>query len=236
MPMPTSGATTANHHIVTVIVAAGSGSRFGGDLPKQFTDLCGRPVLMHTVEAFRRAIPGGRIIVVLSPRNTGLWASLCQRHNFTSPQVVSGGDTRWQSVRNALAEVTSTAKVILVHDGARPLVDAPLIQRVAHMAGHGGVAVVPVVPVTDSLRRTDTNQAVDRSLFCAVQTPQGFDALTLLEAYNAPFRAEFTDDASVVESAGYHVTTVCGSPENIKITYPADILWAEAVLAARNKK
>lgn len=219
-------------YITTVIVAAGSARRFGAPLPKQFCDLGGRPVLMHTVDAIRRAIPDGDIVLVLSADGLELWRDLCQRHGYSSPRCVTGGDTRWQSVRNALASIPDNG-IILVHDGARPLVDGDTVDRVVAAARRCGAAI-PAVPVTDSLRRTDTDAPVDRSLFRAVQTPQAFDAGLLKDAYRRPFDPLFTDDASVVQSAGHPVTMTDGNRDNIKITYPTDLLLAQALLVARN--
>lgn len=221
-------------HITTVIVAAGSGSRFGGDMPKQFRALAGRPLLMHTVDAFRAALPDSDIVLVLSADATDLWYSLCRAAGFVSPRVVTGGDSRWRSVKNALESIEST-DIVLVHDGARPLVDAATIHAVIKGVRESGTAV-PVVPVTDSLRRADTDQAVDRSPFRAVQTPQGFDYALLNEAYSRPYRPEFTDDASVVESIGHRIAMTEGSPCNIKVTYPMDIAVAEAIMAVSDKE
>ena len=217
-----------SQRIVTVVVAAGSGSRFGGDMPKQFRLLAGRPLLMHTVQAFERALPGQEIVLVLSPDTRDLWLSLCDSYGCRSPRIVAGGKTRWESVKNAVSTVTD-ADIILVHDGARPLVDADTIHRVVDTAAAHG-ACVPVVPVTDSLRRADTGLAVDRTPFRAVQTPQGFDAGLLRRAYAAPYQDWFTDDASVVEHAGHPIAMTDGSPANIKVTYPQDIRFAESLL------
>lgn len=205
-----------------VIVAAGSGSRFGSDLPKQFhvVPSTGRRVIDMTIDAFRSALPDARIVVVVSE---GMEGYVDAR---TDIEIVRGGRTRFHSVANAIDAIDiADGDTVLVHDGARPMVDAATIGRVVDALGRCK-AVVPVVAVTDSLRcigEDGQTRAVDRSLFRAVQTPQGFDALTLKHAYDHGYRPEFTDDASVIEAAGMAVSTVDGSPANIKITNRADL-------------
>lgn len=219
-------------HIAVIIVAAGSGSRYGAALPKQFCLLEGRPVLMHTIDGLRRALPQARFVLVLSAAMTDYWQQLCDADGFASPPVVAGGATRWESVRNALPTVADS-DIVLVHDGARPVVDAAMVARVVDGAVCAGAAI-PVVTVTDSLRcRTpDGTRAVDRSRFVAVQTPQGFDTSVLEAAYAQPFSPAFTDDASVVEAYGHDVTTVDGDVHNIKITNPGDIDVARIYMAS----
>lgn len=227
--------------ILNIIVAAGSGSRFGGNLPKQFCLLGERPVLMHTVDALRSATPEAAEILVLSREMIGLWEELCGIHEFESPEVVTGGATRWESVRNALEAVVpelSPETIVAIHDGARPLVPCEVV-RSAIRAIAGGCAdgAVPAVAVTDSLRYTPEtvydSHAVDRKGYYAVQTPQVFRLSTLVRAYSAPWREQFTDDASVVEADGGSIVLTEGSPVNIKITHPLDIVLAEA-LSGRN--
>ena len=221
--------------ILVIIVAAGSGSRFGGDLPKQFQPLGGRPLLMHTVESFRSALGSARIVVVLSAGMRETWENLCREYKFISPAIVDGGSTRWQSVKNAIDASGSEADMILVHDGARPLVSGDVIHRVADAVADGMSAVVPGVAVTDSLRlvTSEGSTSVSRTPYRAVQTPQGFDGKLLREAYRLPFREDFTDDASVVESAGAYVHIVDGDTTNIKITHPLDIAIAELIMLRR---
>ncbi len=222
--------------IYHIIVAAGSGSRFGAELPKQFCDMAGRPVLMETIARFRRYGQGGHLILVLSADMLPLWDSLCRKHGFMSPPVIFGGATRWESVRNAIAAVPPRARVITVHDGARPLVGAGVIRNVLSAVSSGCCqGALPAVAVTDSVRciATDgSSRAVDRSRLRAVQTPQAFDAALLRRAYTMPYQSSFTDDASVMEAAGFgDIALVEGSPVNIKITHPADIKVAELYLS-----
>ena len=220
-----------NKDIAVIVVAAGSGSRFGGAVAKQFCLLGDRPLLMHSIDAFRNALPGCRVVVALAPEMRGVWDDLCREYGYVSPAVTEGGATRAESVRNALAAVPDDTHIIMVHDAARPLVSRAVISGVLAAAAEHGAAV-PVVPVTDSLRRADTGMAVDRAPFRAVQTPQAFLADVLRRAYAAPLSPSFTAAASVVEAAGHPVTMVDGSPENIKITWPRDIAVAAALMNA----
>ena len=221
---------------IAIIVAGGSGTRFGAELPKQFLELGGKPILMRTIESFWENRDGSfDVIVTLPADQMALWQQLCERYAFTQPhRVVAGGQTRWHSVKNALDSIGDVTDVdlIAVHDGVRPLVTAALIRRVLEAAHRDGAAI-PVVPLNDSVRQVDgdVSHALDRSSLRAVQTPQAFDARLLLEAYRQPFDPTFTDDASVVERAGHSVTLVEGDPRNLKITRPMDLALAEYLLS-----
>lgn len=222
--------------IHVVIVAAGSGTRFGGDIPKQYQLLDGRPVVIRTIEAFRRVLPDSRIRLVISESMEPLWNELAAEAGFESPRTVYGGATRFESVKNALEDIREAGvedgDIILVHDGARPLVTPAMVERIVEETRRSG-AVVPVVPVTDSLRQVaadGSSRQVERSVIRAVQTPQGFDARLLLAAYDGGYRPEFTDDASVVEAYGKPVALVDGDLRNIKITNRGDLEIAEVLL------
>ncbi len=220
--------------IFHIIVAAGKGNRFGADKPKQFCLMAGRPVLMETIDRMRQYGLGGEIILVLSHEMTAYWADLCKEYGFESPRVAEGGDTRWQSVKNALELIDGTAKIVTVHDGARPLVTKRIIESVISAVARGHSGALPAVAVTDSMRQRSANSfvAVDRSSLRAVQTPQAFRADILRQAYSQPYRDEFTDDASVVESMGINdIELTEGDQRNIKITHPADIRIAEIYLS-----
>lgn len=221
-------------HIYNIIVAAGSGSRFGAALPKQYCLMNGRPVLMHTIENMRRALPQSQIVLVLNRDFVDYWTELCVKYSFISPKIVVGGDTRWQSVKNAIDEIPADAQVITVHDGARPIVSPAMVERLIS-ALDDAVGAIPVVSVTDSLRQIveSGSTPVDRSLYKAVQTPQAFHADKLIEAYSLPFDATFTDDASVLAALGYDVALVEGDTYNIKITNPLDIEIAQLYLRQR---
>lgn len=217
-------------NISVIIVAAGHGIRAGSELPKQFVAVGGRPLLMHTVEAFDKKCD--RIIVVLPSAYIAQWEQLCQDHDFRTPHTLcEGGDERFTSVRNGIEKLSPDTKIILVHDGVRPFVSSELIDRVIEATKEIG-AVVPSTPVTDTLRRIGGG-SVSRSEVMAVQTPQGFDADILRRAYNQPFNKSFTDDASVVEAAGYAVEMTEGEVENMKITTPYDLKIANILLTIK---
>lgn len=224
-------------NITNIIVAAGRGSRFGADRPKQFCMLESRPVLMHTIERLRDALPDSDIIVVINRDMESLWKELCAEYQFISPTIVYGGDSRWQSVKNALSTIANADdRIVTVHDGARPIISSEMIHRIIRGVEDAD-GVIPVVPVTDSLRHVNTDgssEAIDRSDFRAVQTPQAFRADRLIDAYSMPYSSSFTDDASVMEAAGYcNIRLVDGDTRNIKITNPADLEIASILLHQR---
>lgn len=221
-------------HIYNIIVAAGSGSRFGAALPKQYCLMNSRPVLMYTIENMRVALPDSHIVLVLNKDFVDYWAELCEQYSFESPCVVVGGDSRWQSVKNAIDTIPDDAEVITVHDGARPIVDRMMVERLI-AALNDAPGAIPVVSVTDSLRQLNEQGSVpvDRALYKAVQTPQAFHADKLVEAYSLPFVPTFTDDASVMAAMGYEVALVEGDTYNIKITNPLDIEIAQLYLRQR---
>ena len=216
---------------VAIIVAGGSGTRFGAEVPKQFLELGGRPILMRTIEAFGENRDGSfDVIVTLPLGQMALWQQLCREYGFEVPhRVVAGGETRWHAL-DSIGDITDV-DVIAVHDGVRPLAGPDLINRVVEAARCDGAAI-PVVMLNDSVRRVDGNasHALDRSTLRAVQTPQAFDARLLVDAYSLPFETTFTDDASVVERYGHGVTLVEGDPMNLKITRPLDLALAEYLL------
>ena len=222
--------STSKHTIL--IVAGGRGTRMGGPQPKQFLELAGRPVLMHTLEAFDRWDASARLIVVLPEDQIDTWKRLCEAHVFGRiHRVVAGGETRFHSVRNGLGAVASDG-LIAVHDGVRPLV-APSVIAACFAAAADGGAAVPVVPVVESVREVDADggsRPVDRTRLRVVQTPQVFRADVLRAAYRLPYDPRFTDDASVVEASGVAVRLVPGNRENIKLTTPMDLLLAEQLM------
>lgn len=224
-----------------IIVAAGSGLRFGAPLPKQFCNLNGRPVVMTTIDALRSSLPDARMTLVINADTDELWRKLCKEHNFKSPEIVHGGSTRWESVRNAI-EKSGKTEIILVHDAVRPLVSDKIIsQLLAGLCSDNSVdGAIPAVPVTDSLRiikEGGKSTSIDRNHIRAVQTPQAFKGDKLRKAYRYPYRPDFTDDASVMESAGFNkIVLTEGSPDNIKITNPGDIAIAEILMKERSGK
>lgn len=218
-----------------IMVAGGSGSRMQSNLPKQFIELAGKPVLMHTLEQFYHYNPALEMVVVLPENQLSFWEELCKLHEFRLPhRIVSGGATRFQSVKNGLAAVTGNG-VVAVHDGVRPFVSTQIIAEAFATAREKGSAVVSV-PLKDSIRQVSGNasKALDREDFRLIQTPQCFQATLLQKAYALPEETTFTDDASVVEKLGENINLVPGSYENIKITTPEDLLWAQAFLKKQN--
>ncbi len=215
-----------------MIVAGGKGVRMGGELPKQFLPIGGKPVLMRTLEAFHAYSSEIKIILVLPEGQLDYWSLLCGEYRFTIPhRVVTGGPTRFQSVKNGLQWVKAPG-LAGVHDGVRPFVSPEVIGRCYSLAEEKR-AVIPVTDVVETLRRVgaDGSLTVDRSAYKLVQTPQVFDAALLLEAYSQPYQPRFTDDASVVEAMGVPVFLTEGNRENIKITTPFDLKIAEAILS-----
>jgi 2-C-methyl-D-erythritol 4-phosphate cytidylyltransferase len=223
-----------------VIVAGGKGLRMGTDLPKQFIPIAGKPVLMHTIEAFHKWDSEAEIIVVLPKEHQAYWKMLCEEIKGGAKHTVAdGGETRFHSVRNGLSTIKNilanrggSDKVIVgIHDGVRPFVSSDVIERCFEKADEFGAAI-PVIPVVDSLRIKENGEtkAVNRADYVAVQTPQVFEWKILLSSYDQPYSDRFTDDASVVESTGRKIATVSGNPENIKLTTPIDLLVAEKTI------
>ena len=218
-----------------IIVAGGSGKRMGGELPKQFLLVSGKPILMHTVESFARVGEDFKFILVLPEAHFSTWNALVEQYNFTIPvTLVSGGAERFFSVKNALDYVPEGA-LVAVHDGVRPFASVQTINEAFDVAAEKGAAV-PVIDEVDSLRRVlnGASQAVNRSEYKRVQTPQVFQSTILKNAYNQEFSCVFTDDASVVESIGHSITLTTGNVENIKITTPHELLLAEALINGYN--
>lgn len=217
-----------------IIVAGGKGERMGIDVPKQFLELKGKPILMHTIDKFRSTYQDIEIILALPENQIAFWEDLCCKYEFPfSPKrVVKGGKTRFHSVANALEKVSEKG-VVAIHDGVRPLVSENTIQNCFNTAEEKGNAI-PVVDIVDSLRyvskQDGTNKAVTRSCYKSVQTPQCFSSQLILDAYKQDFNTSFTDDASVVEAMGKTINLVDGNDENIKITTQKDIVLAEAIL------
>ena len=214
-----------------IIVAGGKGLRMGGDVPKQFLPVGGVPVLMHTLRRFRDFSPTLRIILVLPREQQDYWHELCRQHQFDIDyQLADGGPTRFHSVQNGLALIPDSAEgMVGVHDGVRPFVSLDVIRRCYDEARQQR-AVIPVMPVVETLRHIPTQRNVLRSDYCLVQTPQTFDIQLLKAANRQPYSTSFTDDASVVETYGVAVGMVEGNRENIKITTPFDMLLAEHIV------
>ena len=214
-----------------IIVAGGKGLRMGGDLPKQFLPVGGKPVLMHTLEVFRKYDAAIQLILVLPREQQDFWKQLCREHDFAvEHRVADGGETRFHSVKNGLALVQAPG-LVGVHDGVRPFVSVEVIRRCYDLAEQHK-AVIPVVDVVETLRHLTEvgSETVSRNDYKLVQTPQVFDVELLKQAYEQEFTPFFTDDASVVEAMGVPVHLAAGNRENIKITTPFDLKVGSALL------
>ncbi|MCG6190915.1 2-C-methyl-D-erythritol 4-phosphate cytidylyltransferase [Maribellus maritimus] len=221
---------------VALIVAGGSGKRMNSNVPKQFEILQGKPVLIHTFQAFLTYNPNMNFVLVLPKIQFSHWETLCQKHNFNlKHELAAGGETRFHSVQNGL-KLISDDSIVFIHDGVRPLVSSVTIENCYQTALQQGNAL-PVIPVAESVRKVenDQNMAVNRSKYFLVQTPQTFQAEKIKTAYKESKTINFTDDSSVLESAGEKIHLVEGNRENIKITYPQDLIIANALLKIRNQ-
>jgi 2-C-methyl-D-erythritol 4-phosphate cytidylyltransferase len=222
-----------------IIMAAGSGTRMGAQMPKQFIELEGKAILQRTIEAFLEASPGISVVTVLPQDHMDYWKRYCLERSFTCPQVlVKGGITRFHSVRNALEKVPEGA-LVAVHDGVRPLVTPGLVADMFAKA-EDLEALIPVIPCVDTMKVlerkgeqlvTVRDKSVDRSVLFGAQTPQIFHSEVLKNAYELPYDTAFTDDASVVDKYGKNLSYLIGERFNIKITTQDDIVLANAILS-----
>lgn len=202
-------------------------------IPKQFLELHGKPVLMHSIEIFAKAIPEINIILVLPLPYRKEWETLCKKHNFIIPfQLTEGGETRFHSVKNGLALVPENA-VVGIHDAARPLVNIQTIINAFETAEQKGNAS-PAIQINESIRevKNNNNKAIDRSTIFIIQTPQCFQSNLIKKAFSQEYRHSFTDDASVLEAMGEKINLIEGNRENIKITTPLDLIIAEAIMGS----
>lgn len=220
-----------------VIVAAGSGSRMGGDLPKQFLLLNERPVLYYTLQTFLNSYNDMQVILVLPVDYTDMGQEIIDAwFDKERIRITAGGDTRFQSVKNGLQMVEGDA-IIFVHDGVRCLLTEELIHKCYKSAVETGTAI-PVVPSKDSVRflRDSGSDAVDRDKVMLVQTPQTFHSKIIIPAFQIDYKEKFTDEATVAEAFGIKVTLVEGEESNIKITRPIDLVVAANILEERNNQ
>lgn len=232
-----------NAGVFVAIVAAGAGTRFGAAMPKQFLPLRGKPVLMHTIEAFKSALPDCKIFLMLSADGKTIWNDLCEKHNFISPEVVEGGRTRSETVALALKAISKAGalphSVIMIHDGARPLVSKGLLHALYRAVAIDGHRIaVPALTPTDSLEQLADGilRPVNRNDYICVQTPQTFLANTVFSAFDKASTdpsadLDSTDDVTVVARyEGDNIHAVPGDRNNIKITHPSDIYIAEVLI------
>lgn len=224
-----------------VIVAGGVGARAGGDIPKQFQNVAGKPMLWRSIKTFREEDEETEIIVVMHPDYIDFWNDFIMSlpgEEVITHTVTAGGSSRLESVKNGLQLIAAEECLVAVHDAARPMVTQKMIADGWETAAKCG-ACVPVVPVADSLRHLEGKQlffeetkscSVVRSEFVAVQTPQVFRGELLKMAYNQPLNEQMTDDASVVEALGHFIALFDGDPRNIKVTNPIDFIIANELL------
>lgn len=220
-----------NTKTYAIIVAGGTGTRMQSVVPKQFLLLNGEPVLMHTIRAFASTESNPEIIVVMHPEYHEYWQKLCSEHHFNiAHQLISGGETRFHSVKNGLA-LTDDNSLIAVQDAVRPLTPPAIIDKAYQQAAEQGNAIV-AVKSRDSIRRLRNGRSENllRDEIWLVQTPQTFQSGLLKKAYEQPFHNGFTDDASVVEQSGFNILLVEGDHRNMKITFPEDIAIAELLV------
>jgi 2-C-methyl-D-erythritol 4-phosphate cytidylyltransferase len=219
-----------------IIVAGGSGSRMGSEIPKQFLVLDNLPILMHTILAFRSYSENVKIILVLPKDTFKAWDDLCEKYHCNFPFVlVEGGSSRFLSVKNGLAYVKNHDSLVAIHDGVRPLVTKDIIQTSYDLAELKGCAIA-ATPPKESIRMQyeNSSKALDRSKIWMIQTPQTFRTNLIKEAFDSfDDSKEFTDDASVAEKYGLEIHLFEGSYTNIKITTPEDLIFARAIISAK---
>jgi 2-C-methyl-D-erythritol 4-phosphate cytidylyltransferase len=216
-----------------LIVAGGSGSRMNSDIPKQFIQIHGKPIIIHTIEAFIHSGEAFEIIVSINSNYLEEWESM--RKNFLPDHLIitaCGGPTRFHSVKNGLACISDDNSIVAIHDAVRPLVNSEVIRQAVKTAISYGNAI-PVVPINDSVRKKEGifSEVVDRNTLVAVQTPQCFQTSLIKDAYNQNYDERFLDDAVVLEKTGKTIRLIEGNPENIKITRPIDLLIAKSLLS-----
>ena len=223
---------------IAIIVAAGSGSRMGTGLPKQFLPIAGKPIVLYTLESFIKAYNDLHIILVLPLEQIQYGQKLIDQTPYKEKvKIIAGGDSRFASVAKGIDCINSEA-IVFVHDGVRCLIKPELIQQCYQEALLSGSAI-PACPATDSMRIVEKSgqqtrsRSIDREKIRLIQTPQTFKATLLKKAFNQPFKDSFTDEASVLESIGESITLINGDMENIKITRPIDLIIAEAIIARR---
>lgn len=219
-----------------IVVAGGSGTRMQSKTPKQFMLLAGTPILVHTLEAFKKYSDQIRIILVLPEDAMPTWNEISDTYQVDFLEAVAvGGKTRFHSVKNGLAKITERNSLVAIHDGVRPLVRTEIISASFRLAEIHGCAIAST-RLKESLRMVDKDQtkSMDRARYRSIQTPQTFNTDLIIDAYEkADEGMDFTDDASVAEYCGHKISLFDGSYENIKITTREDILFAEALVEGK---
>jgi len=215
-----------------IIVAGGIGSRMESETPKQFLLLNGKPVLFYAIDTFLKTFDDCKIILVLPEEHIATGQEIIDAFfDYNKIKIVVGGRTRFHSVQNGLKLVTDEDSIVFVHDAVRPMITSTLVMKCYASAVELGTAI-PTIPLKDSIRQLteDGNDAVDRTSFVLVQTPQVFHSKILLPAFNIDYKDKFTDEATVVEAFGLTVALVEGEEQNIKITKPTDLIVLEAMM------
>jgi 2-C-methyl-D-erythritol 4-phosphate cytidylyltransferase len=214
-----------------LIAAGGNGSRMGSDTPKQFIEVAGKPILLHTINKFLQAVPDIDIVLVLPEKDSPYWKEIVRDHQLKARiTVVNGGETRLESVRKGLSVIESDG-LVAIHDAVRPMINVEVI-RISFIQAEKFGSAIATVPLKDSIRRVKENISYPepRTNFRLVQTPQTFEISKIKNAYNMVYNKNLTDDASVFQEAGFNVHLIEGNPENIKITTPEDLIIANAFL------
>lgn len=215
----------------SIIVAGGTGSRMKDEVPKQFMLINGKPVILYSIEAFYAYDTSVQIILVIHPDYLNYWNQMCEKIKISVPfKIVTGGKTRFDSVKNGLKLIEEDG-LIAIHDAARPVITNEFIRNLFSEAEKYGSAM-PGIPLNDTIRviEGNTSRQIDRTFLRAMQTPQVYKVSELKKAYDQPFQPLFTDDASVMQSAGFNLHLVEGLAVNIKITNPGDMVMAETFL------
>ncbi|WP_425637624.1 2-C-methyl-D-erythritol 4-phosphate cytidylyltransferase [Algoriphagus yeomjeoni] len=217
-----------------ILVAGGKGTRMGGPVAKQYMPVAGKPVLMRTLSVFHKVDPTIDLILVLPESDFLYWEELCAQFKFKIPhRLVAGGNSRFQSVRNGLHSLKAGTELVAIHDGVRPFVAESVISESFEVAEHAGSAIA-VIALKDSIRKLrDDGKSFyeERQYFRLVQTPQTFQVDRIKKAFAVTELQQFTDDATVYENQGWQVTLISGNPQNIKITTPEDLGYAEFIAA-----
>lgn len=222
----------------TIVVAGGAGVRMGGDIPKQFLPIGGLPVLMHTLKKFKAYDEALHLVLVLPENQFEYWKGLCVKSGFNVPhKLVKGGASRFRSVQNGLDSIAEKEGLVAIHDGVRPFVSKEVIHESFTAAAKYGSAIA-VVPLKDSIRSIDSNgssQFKNRDNYRLVQTPQTFQLNKIKKAFSTEEKSYFTDDATVYENMGWEVHLIAGNPENIKLTTPEDLSYADYLIGLNGK-
>lgn len=220
-----------------ILVAGGKGTRMGGPVSKQYLPIAGKPVLMHTLEAFYQLDASLDLNLVIPELDFSYWKELCLEYDFSIPhQLIAGGKSRFQSVRNGLDALLSKEGLVAIHDGVRPFVNQEVIRESFEVAAERGSAIA-VISLKDSIRKVNDageSNYEERHYFRLVQTPQTFQIAKIKKAFEVEELLQFTDDATVYENQGWEVSLISGNHENIKITTPEDMQYAEFVALKRS--